>query len=109
MSDLPIKLQNNNLMFDFYSGFLTPKQKDIFSMHFMEDMSLSEIAQAVGTSPQAVQDMLKRTNNKLLKFEKQLGLVKKHLLQKKVVAEVKKLTGNSDKDILIRALVESML
>ena len=109
MSDLPSKLQQNNLMFDFYSGLLTPKQKEIFAMHYMEDMSMNEIAVAVGTSPQAVLDMLKRTKSKLTKFEAQLGLVKRHMLQKKVVAEVKKLLGDSDKDVLIRSLVESML
>ena len=109
MSDLPSKLQHNNLMFDFYAGLLTPKQKDIFSMHYMEDMSMTEIAEAVGTSPQAVLDVLKRTKTKLAKFEGQLGLVKKHILQRKIVAEVKKLTGSSDKDMLIRSLVDSML
>ena len=109
MSDLPAMLQQNNLMFDFYAGLLTPRQKEIFSMHYMEDMSMTEIAEAVGTSPQAVLDILKRTKNKLKKFEAQLGLVKKYLLQRKVVAEVIKLLGDSDKDMLIRSLVESML
>ena len=109
MSDLPSKLQQNNLMYDFYAGLLTPRQKEIFSMHYMEDMSMTEIAKAVETSPQAVLDMLKRTKKKLTKCEDQLGLVKKYLLQRKIVAEVKKLLGDSDKDVLIRSLVESML
>ena len=109
MSDLSSELQQNNLLFDFYTGLLTPRQREVFSMHYMEDMSMTEIAVVVGTSPQAVQDMLKRTKAKLKKFEEQLGLVKKHLLQKKIVAEVKKLTGDTDKDMLIRSLVESML
>ena len=109
MSDLTLELQQNNLLFDFYAGLLTPRQREVFSMHYMEDMSMTEIALAVGTSPQAVQDMLKRTKNKLGKLEGQLGLVKKHLLQRKIVAEVKKLTGDSDKDMLIRSLVDSML
>ena len=109
MSDLTLELQQNNLMFDFYAGLLTPRQREIFSMHYMEDMSMAEIAVEVGTSPQAVLDMLKRTRIKLKKFEGQLGLVKKHMLQRKIVAEVKKLTGDSDKDMLIRSLVESML
>ena len=109
MSDLPTKLQLNNLMFDFYAGLLTPRQKEIFSMHYMEDMSMTEIAEAVGTSPQAVLDIIKRTKAKLRKLEEQLGLVKKLMIQRKIVAEVIKLTGNSDKDMLIRSLVESML
>ena len=78
-------------------------------MHFMDDMSLAEIAQEAGTSPQAVQDMLGRTTKKLGKFEEQLGLVRKHLQKKKVVAEINKLMGDSDKEVLVRGLVESML
>ena len=108
MADLPSELQQNNLMFDFYAGLLTPRQKEIFSMHYMEDMSMTEIALAVGTSPQAVLDILKRTKGKLKKYEGQLGLVKKYMLQRKIVAEVKKLLGDSDKDMQVCTLVESM-
>ena len=108
-ADLPTKLQHNNLLYDFYAELLTAKQKEVFSMYFMEDMSLAEIAVTSNTSPQAVQDIIKRTKAKLAKLEKQLGLVKKHLLHKKIVAEIKKLTGGSDRDMLIRSLAESML
>ena len=107
--DLAASLQHNNLLYDFYSPLLTPKQRDVFSMHYMEDMSLAEIAGQSGTTPQAVQDLVKRTKNKLQNFENKLGLVKKHLLQKKVAGEIKKLTGSSDKDNLIRSLVDSLL
>ena len=109
MSDLPSKLQQNNLMLDFYAGLLTPKQKEIFSMHCMEDMSMTEIAEAVGTSPQAVLDLIRRTRKKLLKYEQQLGLVKKHLQQRKIVEELKELVGEADRDMQIRSLLEQLL
>ena len=107
--DKAASLQHNNLLYDFYSALLTPKQRDVFFMHYMEDMSLAEIAGENETTPQAVQDLLKRTKNKLQNFENKLGLIKKHLLQKKVATEIKKLTGDTDKDNLIRSLVDSML
>ena len=107
--DITASLQHNNLLYDFYSALLTQKQRDVFFMYYMEDMSLAEIARLNDTSPQAVQDLVKRTKNKLQNYEDKLWLVKKHLLQKKVAAEIKKLTGDSDKDSLIRSLVDSML
>ena len=107
--ELTASLQHYNLLYDFYSPLLTPKQRDIFTMQYMEDMSLAEIARQSGTTPQAVQDLVRRTKNKLQNFENKLGLVKKHLLQKKVTGEIKKLTGSTDKDYLIRSLVDSLL
>ena len=107
--DDPVGILHANLLFDFYSGLLTARQREIFSMHSMDDMSLVEIAQAVGISPQAVQDILKRTRTKLEKYEGQLGLVKRHLFHREVAEEIRKITGDSKKDILIRTLVESLL
>jgi hypothetical protein len=71
-------IQHKNLLFDFYGGLLTDKQCDCFSMHYMDDFSLVEIGEQFGITPQAVADLLKRTNALLDKYEHKLGLVEKH-------------------------------
>lgn len=78
---LPIKLQQKNMLFDFYGELLTQKQRDCFAMHYMEDLSLSEIGALYGVTPQAVADILKRANALLTDYEKKLGLVSKHASQ----------------------------
>ena len=42
------------LLFDYYGGMLTDKQRDCFDMRYNQDLSLGEIAQELGVSRQAV-------------------------------------------------------
>ena len=49
------------LLFDYYGSMLTDKQQQCFDMRYNQDLSLSEIADAMGVSRQAVCDNLART------------------------------------------------
>lgn len=73
------KLSEIVYMLDFYGGLLTEKQRQIMSYHYEEDMSLSEICEIYETSRQAVHDIIKRSEKILSDYEKELGLVKRHL------------------------------
>lgn len=73
------KLSEIAYMLDFYGGLLTDKQRQIMSFHYEEDMSLSEISEVFNTSRQAVHDIIKRSEKILIDFEKELGLVKRHI------------------------------
>lgn len=59
---------------DFYGDLLTDKQREVMQLHVDEDYSLSEIAEQVGSSRQAVHDLIQRTIHKLNDFEAKLGL-----------------------------------
>jgi uncharacterized protein len=85
------KLSEIIYMLDFYGGLLTPKQKEIMSFHFEEDMSLSEISEILNISRQAVHDVIKRTEKILFDYENVLGLVKRYLIQQDKLRVVKKL------------------
>ncbi len=63
---------------DYYGPLLTEKQRTILSLYYEDDFSLSEIADDMHTSRQAVYDLLKRTEHQLLQYEEKLGLVKKN-------------------------------
>ena len=41
-------------LYDCYGSLLTPKQRDLLTMYYHEDLSLAEIASEVGISRQAV-------------------------------------------------------
>jgi len=72
------KLQIYTELHDFYGAILTEKQNTCFSMHYLEDMSLSEIGTELKITPQAVADQLKRTIAILQNYEDKLGFIKSH-------------------------------
>ena len=53
------------LLYDFYGELLTSHQKEIYEQSVLEDLALSEIAQAAGISLQGVHDLVKRCDNTL--------------------------------------------
>ncbi len=68
------QVTRNNLLYDYYSTLLTPRQRQFFELHFQYDLSLGEIGENAGVSRQAVHDLLRRTLNQLEHYEQHLGL-----------------------------------
>ncbi|EUJ33443.1 DNA-binding protein [Listeria floridensis FSL S10-1187] len=64
------KTTRMNLLFDFYEGLLTEKQKAYISLYYLDDFSLGEIAEEFEVSRQAVYDNIKRTEDSLENYEK---------------------------------------
>lgn len=62
-------------LFAMYGGLLTEKQFQCLSFYFDDDLSLSEIADEMEVSRQAVYDLLKRVEQTLEKYESKLGLL----------------------------------
>lgn len=62
-------------LFDLYGALLTDKQQRCLTMHLFEDLSLSEIGEALGISRQAVHDTLRRAEQTLEEYEARLGLL----------------------------------
>lgn len=77
-----------NLLFDYYGDFLTKKQKNIFEQYYLNDLSLGEIAENTGITRQGVHDVLRRSQETLVNFEEKLGMVKKHIQQRKEIEEI---------------------
>ena len=80
-SDLALERHHKNLRFDFYGNLLSEKQKEFFTLYHMEDFSLAEISEEMNITPQAVSDLLRRTEQKLDDYEVKLGLVQRHMIQ----------------------------
>ncbi|WP_250278847.1 YlxM family DNA-binding protein [[Clostridium] colinum] len=73
------------MLYDFYGELLTDKQKEIFELYHLNDLSLYEISSQYNISRQAVLDSIKRTEKTLLHYEEKLSLIEKHLNQKKII------------------------
>ena len=76
------------LLFDYYGGMLTEKQRDCFDMRYNQDLSLGEIADSLGVSRQAVNDNLNRTEALLRRMEENIGSVKRDMLIRRAVQEI---------------------
>ena len=76
------------LLFDYYGGMLTDKQRDCFDMRYNQDLSLGEIAEAMGVSRQAVNDNLTRTEALLRRMEENIGSVKRDMVIRRAVQEI---------------------
>ncbi|MDA8229173.1 MAG: putative DNA-binding protein [Desulfitobacterium hafniense] len=79
------------LLADFYGPLLTEKQRNVWDLHYQQDLSLSEIAEVEEISRQAVHDLLKRTERILLEYEEKLGLVDRFLLEREKLQAIQSL------------------
>ena len=76
------------LLFDYYGGMLTDKQRDCFDMRYNQDLSLGEIGELLGVSRQAVNDNLTRTEALLRRMEENIGSVKRDMLTRSAVQQI---------------------
>ena len=62
-------------LLDCYGSLLTDKQREIYEWYYQQDLSLGEISEVAEVSRNAVFDLISRTDGKLERYEKALGLV----------------------------------
>ncbi len=98
-----------NMLLDFYKPLLSEKQQKAMSMYYAYDFSLNEIAKELNITKQAVSDNIKRAEQNLRFFEKNLKLVGKYTENlensKKLRELIEKLKLNS-KDMDLKTLDE---
>ena len=80
-----------NMLMDFYKNLLSVKQQKVLSMYYDYDYSLTEIADQLDISKQAVSNNIKRAELRLRFFEKNLKLVKNFMEKKEKDEELKEL------------------
>lgn len=64
-------------LYDLYGPVLTEKQRRVYEMHDLEDLSLFEISQELDISRQGVSDQLRRARERLEDLERSLGLARR--------------------------------
>lgn len=106
LGDVMERIVEQTLLYDFYGELLTDHQKQIYEL-YLDDYSLSEIAQEAGISRQGVHDLVKRCNKILEGYEEKLCLVEKFQAAKTKVSEIHKLAGaQADSNETVRRIEE---
>ena len=77
-----------SMLCQIYGKLLTEKQLEILTDYYNNDLSLSEIAENNQITRQAVRDIIKKGENKLLKLEEKLLFMEKTMKQEKLLQEV---------------------
>ena len=77
------------LLFDYYGGMLTEKQREYLDMRYNQDLSLGEIAQMQNVSRQAVFDNLSRTEALLTRMEENIGCVKRDMQIREALEKIR--------------------
>ncbi len=65
------------MLYDFYGELLTPRQKEVLQYYYEENYSLSETAEELGVSRQAIHDTIRKAEKALRNYEQKLGLVER--------------------------------
>ena len=76
------------LLYDYYGGMLTERQRICFDMRYNQDLSLGEIGEALGVSRQAVCDNLARTEEILRRMEENIGCVSRNQKSRKALQTI---------------------
>ena len=97
------------LLYDYYGGMLTDKQKECFDMRYNQDLSLGEIGEAMGVSRQAVCDNLARTEALLRRMEDNIGCVRRSLRTRKAVQQIQEAARQLPEDPTTSHLVRQIL
>lgn len=71
-----------SMLYDFYGALLKENNRRIFEAYIQEDYSISEIAEEMEISRQAVHDAVKRITKQLSGYEEKLGLLERFELQR---------------------------
>ncbi|HCX2530660.1 TPA: putative DNA-binding protein [Staphylococcus aureus] len=91
-----VKTLRMNYLFDFYQSLLTNKQRNYLELFYLEDYSLSEIADTFNVSRQAVYDNIRRTGDLVEDYEKKLELYKKFEQRREIYDEMKQHLSNPE-------------
>ncbi|HDE9525355.1 TPA: putative DNA-binding protein [Staphylococcus aureus] len=91
-----VKTLRMNYLFGFYQSLLTNKQRNYLELFYLEDYSLSEIADTFNVSRQAVYDNIRRTGDLVEDYEKKLELYQKFEQRREIYDEMKQHLSNPE-------------
>jgi len=87
------KTNQVNLLFDFYASLLKGKQREYLELYYLDDLSLSEIAELHEVSRQAVYDHIKRAEKQLFEYDQKLRLADRHEQRMNVLNRMRELVN----------------
>ena len=105
-------VQYASMLYDFYGALLSENQHEVMTMYHEDNLSLSEIADELGMTRQAVHYTLKKAEAKLEEYDNKLGLVENYRINQeraeKAIAALGELNINENKLEPIIKMIEEL-
>lgn len=104
MQDELERTMRMNYLYDFYHALLTDKQRKYIELYYLEDYALTEIAETLDVTRQAVYDNLKRSKDLLEHYEDNLGMYDHFKRRQDIIAQLKGIVTDDKARQLIEVL-----
>lgn len=92
-------------LYDIYGKLLTDKQKTAFEYYYLDDYSLSEIAEILKVSRNAVYEQINIATSYLDEYEQKLNILNNREIMHKLIEKYKK---NQNQDPLLKSLINDL-
>ena len=96
------------LLLDFYGEVLTERKRTVLDFYYNDDLSLSEIADELGVSRQAVRELIGKASAELLFLEEKLGLAARFQETQNCAEQLLHLLEEAEVDDRIRRAAEDL-
>lgn len=83
-----------SMLLEIYGKLLTDRQSDITNLYYNQNLSLSEIADEINVTRQAVRKSLVEAERNLLDLEQKLGLLDMQIKRQSKIDEILSLTDD---------------
>jgi len=86
MKDDIERVEYASMLYDFYGSLLNKAQSEVMALYHEDNLSLSEIAEELGQTRQAVHYTLRKAEKALESYEERLGLIASYKTNQELAA-----------------------
>ena len=87
MKDDIERVEYASMLYDFYGSLLNKVQSEVMALYHEDNLSLSEIAEELGQTRQAVHYTLRKAEKALESYEERLGLIASYKTNQELAAK----------------------
>lgn len=87
MKDDIERVEYASMLYDFYGSLLSESQNEVMALYHEDNLSLSEIAEELGQTRQAVHYTLRKAEKALTSYEEKLGLLASYKANRQLAKE----------------------
>ena len=96
MKDDIERVEYASMLYDFYGSLLNESQNEVMALYHEDNLSLSEIAEELGQTRQAVHYTLRKAEKALGSYEEKLGLLASYKENQRLAQKAYKLIDSAD-------------